>query len=69
MAYDMRYPFVIPTLVYYYNSSVEERWVNRAATGVYLLSNWSKVLLRVVAESQRDSYNNCSDDKDIASCE
>ena len=69
MAYDMRYPFVIPTLVYYYDGAVEDRWVNRAATGVYLLSNWSKVLLRVVAKSQRDSYKNCSDDKDIASCE
>ena len=37
--------------------------------GVYLFSHWSKASLRVVAQFQRDSYENCSDDEDIISCE
>ena len=31
--------------------------------------HWSKVLLRVVSQFQRDSYENCSADEDIISCE
>ena len=68
MAYDMTYPFITPTLVYEYSGAVEDCWEIRAEIGVYLLSNWSKVLLRVVSQFQRHSYENCSDDEDIVSC-
>ena len=33
------------------------------------MSHWSKFLLRVVTQFQRDSYDNYSDDEDITSCE
>ena len=69
MAYDTRDPFSIPTLEYEYSGAVEDRWVNRATTGVYLLSHWLKVSLRVASQSQRDYYKNCSEDEDIISCE
>ena len=39
MAYYMRDPFIIPTLVYEYASAVEYRWGNRAVMGIYLLSH------------------------------
>ena len=68
MAYDMIDPFIIPTLVDDYVVAVEDSWGIRGAMGVYLLSHWSKVLLYVVVHSQMDSYENCSDDEDIASC-
>ena len=34
IAYDMIYPFIIPTLVDDYAGSVEYRWGNRVVTGV-----------------------------------
>ena len=49
MAYNMRYPFIILTLVDEYDGAVEDIRGNRATTGVFLLSHWLKVLLRVVA--------------------
>ena len=49
MAYDMIDPFIIPTLVDEYSGSIEGCWRIRAAMGVYLLSHWLKVLLRVVS--------------------
>ena len=69
MAYDMGYPFIIPTMVYEYASAFKDLWGNRASTGVYLLSHCLEVSLRVVAQFQRDSYENCSDDEDIVSCD
>ena len=69
MAYDMRYLFIIPTMVDEYDGALEERWENCAATGVYLLSHWSKVYLCVVSQFQRYSYENFSDNEDIVSCE
>ena len=69
MAYDMRYLFIIPMLVYEYAGAVDDCWGNRASAGVYLLSHWSKVSLHVVAQFQRDSCKNWSEDKDIISCE
>ena len=48
MAYDMRDPFIIPTLLDEYDGTVEDICGNHATTGVYLLSHWSKVLLHVV---------------------
>ena len=69
MAYDMRYPFIIPTLVDEYAVVVEDRWGNHTETGAYLLSHWSKFLLRVLAQFQIDSYDNCSHNEDIVSCE
>ena len=69
MAYDTGYPFITPTMVDEYVSTVEERWGNRAATGIYLLSHQSKVSLRVISQFQRYSYENFSDDEDIVSCE
>ena len=49
MAYDMRYPFIIPVLVGEYAGAVEElRW-NCSATVFYLLSHWLKVLLHLLA--------------------
>ena len=58
MAYDTRYPFVTPTLVYEYAGSVKDHWGSHAETGVYLLYHWLKVLLCVVSHFQRYSYNN-----------
>ena len=69
MAYDMRDPFIIPTLLYDYSGAVEDHWGNRATTGVYLLSHWSKFLLRVVEQFQIDSYMNWNNDEYIVSCE
>ena len=69
MAYDMRYPFIITTLVDEYAGAVEDCWGNRAETGVYLLSNLLKVSLHMSAQFQRDSFENCSDDKYIVSCD
>ena len=69
MAYDMIDPFIIPTLVDEYAGAVKDRWGNRVETGVYLLSHWSKVSLSNVAQFQRYSYKNCSDNEDILSCE
>ena len=62
MAYDIRDLFIIPVMVDEYYGAVEGRWGGSAATGVCLLSHWSKVLLRVVSQFQKDSYDNCSDD-------
>ena len=61
--------FVIPTLVGEYSGVVKDSWGNRATTGVYLLSHWSKVSLRVVARPRMNSYANCDDNEDIVSCE
>ena len=58
MAYSIRDPFIIPTLVDNYASTVKDFWENHVTTGVYLLYHWSKVLLHVVSQSQRDSYEN-----------
>ena len=69
MAYDMRDPFIIPTLVDEYAGAAEDLWGDCEATGVYLLYHWLKVLLLVVAQFQRDSYENYGDDDDIISCE
>ena len=69
MAYDMRDPFIILTLVDEYAFSVEYHWGNCASSGVYLFPPWSKVPLCVVAQFQRDCYDNFSDDEDIISCE
>ena len=68
-AYEMRYQFVIPALIYVYASAVKDSWGNHVATGVYLLYHWSKVSLRVVAQSQRYSYANYNKDKDRISCD
>ena len=62
-------PFITPTLVDEYVGAVEDRWGNCAETGVYLLYHWLKVLLHVVSQFQRDSYENYSGDEDIVSCE
>ena len=56
MASNMRDPFIIPTLVDVCAGAVEDRWGNRAATGVYLLSYWSKVLLCVGSQLLMDFY-------------
>ena len=50
MVYEIRYPFIIPTLVDRYVGAVEDHWGNRVATGFYLLSHWLNVLLRVVSQ-------------------
>ena len=65
----MRDPFYIPKLVDEYAGAVEDRWVNRVTTGVYLLSHWSKVSVRVVAQPQINSYKNFNYDEDIVSFE
>ena len=65
----MRYMFIIPALVDEYSGAVEDRWGNRAAMRVYLLSHWSKVSLCMVAQSQRYSYKICIEYEDIVSCE
>ena len=69
MDYNMMNLFNIPTLVDEYFGAVEDRWVNRATTGFYLLSHWSKFFLCLVSHFQQDSYKNCNDDKDIINCE
>ena len=69
MDYDMIDLFIIPTLVDEYTSAVEGRWGNCTATGVYLLSHWSKVSLRVATQFQSDFYANCIGNEDIVSCE
>ena len=69
MAYGMMYPFIIPTLLYVYAGAVQDHWGNCVSTGVYMLSQWSKFSLRVVAHHQRNPYKNCNDDEDIDSCE
>ena len=38
MAYDMKYSFIITTLLYEYAGAFKDRWGNRAARGVYLSS-------------------------------
>ena len=47
MAYDTRDPFVIPTLVDEFDGAAKDCWGNRAATGVFLFSHWSKFLFYV----------------------
>ena len=69
MAYTMMNPFIIPTMVYQYASAVEDSCQGCATTGLKLLSHCSKVSLCVVAQFQRDSYNNCNDNEDIVSYE
>ena len=69
MSYGMRYPFIISALVDKYAGAFEDRWVNHVVTGVYLVPHWLKVSIRVVAQFQRGSYENCSDDEDIVSFE
>ena len=69
MAYNMRNPFIIPTVVDEYAGAVEDSWWKHATTGFYLLLHWSNVLLCVVVQFQRDYYENCNDDEDIVSCE
>ena len=69
MAYGMMYPFIIPTLLYVYAGAVQDHWGNCVSTGVYMLSQWSKFSLRVVAQFQRDSYDNVNDNEDIVSCD
>ena len=69
MDYDMRDTFIIPTLVGEYDGAVEDRWGNRAVTGVYLLSHWLKVLLPTISQFQSNSYENFNDNEDIVSCE
>ena len=68
IAYVMRDPFIIPILVYEYAGAVKYHWGKCALTRVYMLSHWLKVFLCVVAQFQRDSYKNFSDDEDIISC-
>ena len=68
MEYEMRDLFIIPTLVYKYASAVKDSWVNHTSTGVYLLYHWYKFLLHVVAQFQRDFYDNWSENEDIVSC-
>ena len=69
MAYDMIDPFIISGLVHQYDGAFKDRWGNRAATGVYLLSHWSKFYLGVVSQFQRYSYKNYSAKEDIVNCE
>ena len=69
MAYDMKDPFIVPMVVDDYAGAVNDCWGNHAGTGIYLLSHWSKVSLRVVALFQRDSYENFKDDENSVSCE
>ena len=69
MAFDMRDPFIISTLVDEHAGAAEDRWGDCEATGVYLLYHWFKVLILVVAQFQRDYYEYYSDDDDIISCE
>ena len=69
MAYDMRDPFITPTLVDEYSVAVEDNWGNHAMTGVYLFTHWLKVFLRVVSQFQKYPYDNWNDDEDIVNCE
>ena len=68
MAYNMRDPFIISTLVDEYSGAVEYSWGNHVMTWFYLLSHWLKVYLHVVAQFQRYSYENYNDGEYIDSC-
>ena len=69
MAYDIRDPFIIPTLVEEHVGAVKDIWGGHESMGLYLLSHWSKVFLSVVSHFQKDSYQNYSNNEDIVSCE
>ena len=49
ITYDTRYLFIVPMLVDEYSGAVKDHWGNRMAKGVYLLSHWSKVSLRLIS--------------------
>ena len=62
-------PFIVLALVDEYFLGVEYRWGNRAAAGVNLFKNWSKIYLQQEINFQRDFCDHCVKNEDIVSCE
>ena len=62
--WDLTSPFVIPEFVDPFALSlVEDCWGDRTLTGVNLLKNWGKLILKHCRNWQHDSFNNaCTDD-------